>query len=116
MSGWQTRDPSQADLGATRNVDTTGAPIAAAAVALVRNPSADPGDPDEWVPGTVADASGVRVTVDAGLPDSDGDLTFRYGIDPAGCPYFDTAGAAAGEEAVVTLDPADGVFYAQELT
>ena len=56
-----------------------------------------------------------RRTVDAGQPDTSGDLTFRYGIDTAGCPYFDDAGAAVGEEAYVTFSPTDGVFYAEEI-
>jgi hypothetical protein len=35
------------------NVDTEAIPAENAEIALVRNPNAEPGDPDEWLPGTV---------------------------------------------------------------
>ena len=108
MSGWQTRDPSQARLDELS--DTGQLSSATDGQVPVWNDAESRWEPSDQPGGD------VRVTVDAGQPDTDGDLTFRYGIDTAGCPYFNTAGASAGEEAIVTLDPADGVFYAQELT
>lgn len=53
--------------------------------------------------------------IEAGTTDSDGLLTFRYGIDGDGNPYFDVDGAPLTEAARLFLDPDVATFYLEAM-
>lgn len=80
-----------------------------------------------WLPlvGDVGDVpAGLEglVVVEAGSQGSaiDGSggitVTWRWGIDAADIPYFESTGVTAGEQAVLALDPTDGTYQLVAVT